>query len=89
MPEVPGLSVKAGVKAIGERPINPQNQGHIPGYSLWDAGASYATRIQGRRAAFQVNVDNLFNKRYWNSVQTGTYGIGMDRSIKFNAKFDF
>ena len=39
--------------------------------------------------AIQVNVDNVANLRYWNSVQTGTYGIGMDRSVKFNARIDF
>ncbi len=26
--------------------------------------------------------------RVWNSVQTGTYGTGMDRSIKISARFD-
>ncbi len=86
---VPGLSVKGGFKAISARPINPQDQGTIPGYVLYDAGFSYGTRIDGHRASFQVAIDNLANKRYWNSVQTGTYGIGMDRNIKFNAKFDY
>ncbi len=39
-------------------------------------------------AALQLNVDNLANIRVWNSVQTGTYGTGMDRSIKISARFD-
>ena len=51
-------------------------------------GVGYVTRIENHRVAFQVNVDNLANRRYWNSVQTGTYGIGMDRSIKFNMRVD-
>ena len=55
----------------------------------FDVRTSYATRIAGRRTSFGLSIDNLANKRYWNSVQTGTYGIGMDRSIRFNAKFDF
>jgi len=86
---VPGLTFRGGVSLISERPVNAQDQGFIPGYSLFNFGVSYATRIQGRRASFQIVIDNLANKRYWNSVTTGTYGIGMDRSIKFNAKFDF
>jgi iron complex outermembrane receptor protein len=86
--QVPGLSLKAGIKSIASRPINPQNQGNIPGYTLFDAGLSYATRINGRRTIFQLSVDNLSNKRYWNSVASGVYGIGMDRSIKFNARID-
>lgn len=86
---VPGLTFRGGVSLISKRPVNAQDQGYIPGYSLFNLGVSYATRIQGRRASFQLVVDNLANKRYWNSVTAGTYGIGMDRSIKFNVKFDF
>jgi len=41
-----------------------------------------------RRITFLLNVDNLTNLRYWNSVQTGTYGIGMDRSIKMTVQVD-
>ena len=88
-PWLPGLTLRGGFKMITERPVNPQDQGYIPGYTIYDIGASYATRIGANRVTFQVSVDNLSNKRYWNSVQTGTYGIGMDRSIKFSAKVDF
>ena len=42
-----------------------------------------------RRLTFLLNVDNLTNLRYWNSVQTGTYGIGMDRTIKMTMKMDY
>jgi iron complex outermembrane recepter protein len=85
----PGLTLKAGLKTISARPVDPQNQGYIPGYTLFDAGFTYATLVRGHRTSFSVNIDNLANKRYWNSVQTGTYGIGMDRTIKFNARYDF
>ena len=80
---------KRGLKTISQRPVNNENQGYIPGYTLYDAGLNYATRIYGHRTSFGLSIDNLANKRYWNSVQTGTYGIGMDRTIKFNAKIDF
>jgi iron complex outermembrane receptor protein len=89
VPWVPGLSLKAGAKVTSDRPVNPANQGFIPGYTLYDAGVGYATRIGGRRVSLQMNVDNLGDKRYWNSVATGTYGIGMVRSYKFSAKVDF
>jgi len=85
----PGLTLNAGLSAIGSRFVNNQEQGTIPGYTLYSIGANYATRLYGKRVSYQVSVDNLMNKRYWNSVQTGTYGIGMDRSLKFNAKIDF
>jgi iron complex outermembrane receptor protein len=89
VPSVPGLTLRGGIRSISRRPVNAQDQGYIPGYTLFEAGASYATLIKGRGVSFQVSVDNLGNKRYWNSVTTGTYGIGMDRSIRFSAKIDF
>lgn len=85
----PGLRLRAGASYVGERNINPQNQGVIPAVALYSAGISYATKLDGHPVAFQFNADNLTNRRYWNSVATGTYGAGMDRSYKFSAKFDY
>ncbi len=84
-----GLTLTAGASGITHRYVNPQDQGLIPGYILYTAGAGYVTRLGKSRLAFQLNVDNLANLRYWNSVQTGTYGTGMDRSFKGSARFDF
>ena len=89
IPQVPGLTVKGGLRSISQRPINPQDQGNIPGYTIWDASANYGTLIGGRRVTLQLSVDNLSNKRYWNSVQTGTYGIGMATGVKFSARMDY
>jgi iron complex outermembrane receptor protein len=89
VPRVAGLTLSAGVSGIAYRYVNNQQQGTIPGYALYNAGIGYVTRFHGKRVAFQLNADNLANLRYWNSVQTGTYGIGMDRSIKFNVRMDF
>ncbi|OAJ52012.1 TonB-dependent receptor [Paraburkholderia ginsengiterrae] len=86
---LPGLSLTARASFITKRPVNPQDQGYIPGYTIWSLGVGYVTTIAGKRVDFKAAIDNLFNKRYWNSVQTGTLGIGMDRSIKFVAKVDF
>jgi outer membrane receptor protein involved in Fe transport len=86
---VEGLSVNAGTSYVSARPVDPQNHAFIPAYELFNAGASYNTRISGYRTEFQMSIDNIGNRRYWNSVQTGTLGTGMDRSVKFNAKVNF
>ncbi len=85
---VPGLTITGGVTGISYRYVNNQQQATIPGYALYTAGVGYVTRVHGKRVAFRVNGDNLANRRYWNSVQTGTYGVGMDRSFKFNVRVD-
>ena len=88
-PLVLGLTLNAGASFVTKREVNPQDQGAIPGYTLYTASAGYATKIGARRASFQLSVDNLANKRYWNSAQQGTFGTGMDRSFKLNTKLDF
>ena len=86
---VPGLTLTAGASYVAERFVNPQDQGTIPGYTLYSIGAGYATKVAGHRTTFQLSVDNVANLRYWNSAQQGSFGTGMDRSIKINAKYDF
>jgi iron complex outermembrane receptor protein len=80
--------LSTGATAISSRFVNNQEQATIPGYTLYTVGVGYITRLYGKRVAIQVNADNLANKRYWNSVQTGTYGIGMDRSVKMSVRVD-
>jgi len=86
---VPGLTLNVAASGVTKRHVNPQDQGTIPGYVLLSAGIGYQMRIQKTRFAFQLTGDNLANIRYWNSVQTGTYGTGMDRAFKFSAKVGF
>ena len=91
MPWVKGLTLNAGASGVTSRYVNFQQQGTIPGYVLYSAGASWVTShpmINARRVTFLLAVDNLANLRYWNSVQTGTYGIGMDRTVKMTIKMD-
>ncbi|MBF5007329.1 TonB-dependent siderophore receptor [Diaphorobacter caeni] len=84
-----GLTVHAGASYVGARYVNALNQAQIPGVTLLSAGVGYSTRLMGRKASMQLNVENLGNKRYWNSVSSGTYGTGMERSLRFNAKMEF
>jgi iron complex outermembrane receptor protein len=89
VPWVAGLTLNAGVSGVTSRYVNFQQQGSIPGYALYSAGAGYVTPNPYPKVAFLLNVDNLTNLRYWNSVQTGTYGIGMDRTVRMNMKLDY
>ena len=83
-----GLALRANANTISRRAVNPQNQGYIPGYTLFSIGAAYETRVLGKPTSFQLSVENVGNKRYWNSVSNGLYGTGMDRSIRFGIKTD-
>lgn len=84
-----GLTLRAGMSHVGPRYIGNAQQGAIPGVTLLNASAGYQTRIWGHRSSLQVGVDNLTNKRYWNSATSSAFGAGMDRAIRFSAKVDF
>lgn len=89
VPHVSGFSVNGGAYFVGQRPVNDANQAYIPGYTLFSAGARYETRLLGRNAAFQLNVENAFNKHYWASAGSSQLGIGLERTISLTSTFDF
>lgn len=37
----------------------------VPGYSIFDAGTAYNFRAYGYDNTLRLNIDNLFNKKYW------------------------
>lgn len=89
VPHLYGFSVNGGAYFVGQRPINDANQAYIPGYTLFSAGARYETRLFGRGATFQLNVENAFNKHYWASAGSSQLGIGLERTISLTSTFDF
>ncbi|SAL30314.1 TonB-dependent siderophore receptor [Caballeronia sordidicola] len=89
VPHVAGFSLNGGAYFVGSRPINDANQATIPGYTLFSAGARYATRMFGKAATFQLNVENAFNKHYWASAGSSQLGIGLERTVSLTSTFDF
>ena len=87
--KMPGLSVNGGMYYVGPRAVNDLDQAWIGGYTLWTAGVRYATRVMGRRATFQANLENLTNKRYWSSVGSNQIGVGLGRTLELSSTIDF
>lgn len=82
-----GFSVNAGAYYTGRRPVNDLNQAWLGGTTLLAAGARYATPLFGRRTTWQVNVENLADKRYWAGAGT-RLAAGAPRTLKFTFKID-
>ena len=89
VPLVAGLSLNAGMYYIGPRPVNSADQAYIGGYSLYTAGASYATRIYGKRVSFQANLENATNKRYWSATGSSQIGEGLSRTLELSSTIEF
>ncbi|MCR5879966.1 TonB-dependent siderophore receptor [Phenylobacterium sp. J367] len=81
--QVDGLAVNAGVFYTGDRAVNALNQAFIDGYATFDLGARYTREIAGKETSFQVNVENLADKDYWNTAGNGLIGVGAPRTVKF------
>ncbi|HEY8617444.1 TonB-dependent siderophore receptor [Phenylobacterium sp.] len=81
-PWVEGLHLSAGLFYTGDRAANPQNQAFIDGYVLAEVGARLKREIAGRETTFQVNVENLADKQYWNTAGNGFVGVGAPRTVK-------
>lgn len=61
-----GLSVGVGANYVGEREANNSNTFTLPSYTRWDANLIYRFG-QGQRYRAQLNAQNLFNERYYDS----------------------
>jgi iron complex outermembrane receptor protein len=87
LPALPGLSLNAGAYYNGPRPVDDLNQALLGGVTLLSAGARYVGRAMGRRATWQINVDNAADKQYWAGAGT-RLAAGMPRSVKLSVKVD-
>lgn len=69
-----GLKLGAGVIARSAREGDNANDYELPGFAKWDAFTAYGWRVGETQLSVQLNVDNLFNARYFESVN-GTHTV--------------
>lgn len=84
---LPGLSVNGGAYYTGRRPVNDLNQAWLGGVTLYSAGLAYQTRLFERNTTWQLNIDNLADKRYWAAAGT-RLASGAPRVVKLGLKVD-
>ncbi|MFZ6648305.1 TonB-dependent siderophore receptor [Undibacterium sp. TJN25] len=90
--QVQGLKLNAEVLYSGDKAFSPDNSVTVPGYSVMNLGARYATHIAGTATTLRFNVDNVFDKFYWRDVTQSLGGYlfpGAPRLYKVSAQFDF
>ncbi len=80
---LPGFSINGAVYYTGNRAINSRNQGFIPGHTLFDLGAGYATDIAGVETTFRISAENVTGKRHWAS----TGGLLLSQAAPSTVKF--
>ena len=86
---VPDFSLTAGTNYVGRKFVNPEDQGTIPSYEIFNLMAGYRPLLNGHRTRFTLSVTNLFDKRYWSTAAEGALGVGATRTYKASAEVEF
>ncbi|NHZ62979.1 TonB-dependent siderophore receptor [Massilia genomosp. 1] len=92
VPAVAGLKVNGMWQYTGKKAFDIENKTLVPGYSVFNLGGAYATRIAGVSTTVRATVDNVADKFYWRDVtqELGGYLLpGAPRTVRVSAQFDF
>ncbi|NML26213.1 TonB-dependent receptor [Zoogloea dura] len=92
VPGLPGLTLSGRLIATTNQYLDAANTIRIPGWGQVDAGARYATMMDGRRLVLRLNVINLFDRHYYAGSFSDTTPIatlGLARSVSASATMDF
>ncbi|MBC3918474.1 TonB-dependent receptor [Undibacterium sp. CY18W] len=87
--ETPGLSLNAAYYHMGNRPLNGANSIMVDSFTRWDLGATYTTRLFDKPSVVRLTVQNVANKRYWESVVYGTVGMAQPRTVRLSLTSQF
>lgn len=85
VPSVEGLSVSAGFNTTGASYADTMNTDRLSGYTVYDLGLRYETRVAQRPLTLRLDVTNLGNKHYWSS---GT-ALGEPRTLAVSVNYKF
>jgi catecholate siderophore receptor len=84
---MPGLTVGGGANAVGKVYATVNNNKYAPGYTRFDAMASYEV---SKHLTLQLNVQNLTNKFYFDKVSSPHYaGVAPGRTAILTANMKF
>ncbi|RUP37826.1 MAG: TonB-dependent siderophore receptor [Acinetobacter sp.] len=68
VPQVEGLRLLAGMQYSDRKYANKSGTVEVPSYTVFNLGSAYNFRAYGYENTLRLNVDNVFNKKYWRDV---------------------
>lgn len=89
LPAAPGLTLTANATAMSEQYINSDNSLSVPGHTIYDLGARYASNLSGYPLTLRATVNNVTDKTYWAMPQLSSLALGAPRTFMFSASLDF
>ncbi|QRQ84623.1 TonB-dependent siderophore receptor [Cupriavidus oxalaticus] len=89
VPYVPGLRVGVDGKYTGNIKVNATNTLDAGGYTVFNLGATYNTRVYGKDLTLRAALNNLTNKRYWGYQYENYLQPGDPRSVSLTARIAY
>lgn len=89
IPYVPGLKVGIDGKYTGTTKLRPAGDLTLGGYTIFNLGATYSTRVAGKELTLRAALTNLTNKRYWGFQYAEYIQPGDPRAISVSAKISY
>nr|WP_281193143.1 TonB-dependent siderophore receptor [Hydrogenophaga palleronii] len=86
---VQGLTLTANATAVSKQYISANNALSVPGRTIYDVGARYATRMSNLPVTYRASVNNVTNKAYWGMPLLSSLALGAPRTVMLSASFDF
>lgn len=84
------LRVGGGPRYVGARAGDPANSFELPAYSVTDIFARYDTRLGEYKLSLQLNINNLFDRRYYtSSVSQYFVSMGDPRQWVLTSRLEF
>ncbi|PFG72540.1 iron complex outermembrane receptor protein [Pseudomonas poae] len=89
-PWLEGFTLTGGAIYTDSQYVNQANTQELDAWTRIDAGARYATKIEGRPTTFRATVQNVFDREYWSGVASyGAFSPGYPRTLQLSATVDF
>ena len=89
-PWLEGFTLTGGAIYTDSQYVNQANTQKLDSWARIDAGARYATKIEGRPTTFRATVQNVFDREYWSGVASyGAFSPGYPRTLQLSATVDF
>jgi iron complex outermembrane receptor protein len=83
------LGLSAAAYYISERAVNPLNQVFIPGYTLFDLGASYTGTLRDNSLTVRLTGQNVAGREYFSSTGGNVVAQGPPRMVKLSVSVRF
>ena len=99
VPTVAGLGLNVDMNYASRRAANYSNSDYVDGYTIFNLGARYRTKIAAKAVTLRLGVANVANRHYWANItpagqsgytgtDSGTATLGAPRTVRASIQID-